>query len=254
MSNRLKIYAILRYTFIFLIATLFVFSIYTCSDDEENTPISPKTASAKLEIKLAPSGLVIEDLTAVKLIVSGDGMETIQANLLLDKVAGKASGSVNVPLGDNRLFRVEVYAGNFLRFVGEQRSNVRSAISVQIPVDIKPASGVGVIAIGEQIKGTGLVIAIGDVNILLSQSQGNTRFIQNLAKKAGNSPKLKIDLSHGTSLDQKTINELKNALDRNGFQSNTDESNNYDINTYKAILFVLPIDGFTSGQLSDISA
>ncbi|MEK7395951.1 MAG: hypothetical protein AAB116_03335, partial [Candidatus Poribacteria bacterium] len=101
-------------------------------------------------------------------------------------------------------------------------------------------------------KNTGQTIAIGDINILLSKSAGNLKFIQNLAKLVGSAPKLKIDISRGAAITPQTLQSLESALQNGGFQAQIDESLVYDRSRYDAILIVLPSDNFDSGQLGAI--
>ncbi|HGE73206.1 TPA: hypothetical protein ENX78_20415, partial [Candidatus Poribacteria bacterium] len=253
MSSRLKIFAIIRNLLILIILSLLVISLFTCGED--NDVINPekiKTAPAKLEIMMSPK-VSIADIESVKLIVTGDNMDPIETKLLIDRNLGKATGSVNVPIGDNRVFQVEVYAkGNILRYIGQQKIDIRNATSVKIPVGIKPAEGVGVIVISEHIKSSGLAIAIGDVDVLLSKSPGNIKFVQNLAKYLGNAPRLKIDLSRGTAFPSQIIQELASVLQNAGFQAQTDDSFAYDRSKYDAILFGLPNKGFDLSQINTI--
>ncbi|MDQ1318032.1 MAG: hypothetical protein QG588_1688, partial [Candidatus Poribacteria bacterium] len=223
--------------------------MFTCGRDDITESVNVKTAPAKMEIMMSPKAS-ISDITSVKLIVSGPDMENIEADLIINKELGKASGSINVPIGNDRLFRVEVKSGGFLRYVGEQKTNVQSAISVKIPVSIKPAEGVGAIGVSEQIKGKGLVLAIGDVNIFLSKSPGNVKLIQNLVKNFGTTAKLKFDLSLGSALTQENMQALGQALRDGGFQVKQDESSSYDRNSYDTIFFCLPTNNPSSSQVN----
>ncbi|MGB9595700.1 MAG: BACON domain-containing protein, partial [Candidatus Poribacteria bacterium] len=251
MSSRLKIHAIIRNLLISIILSFLVISLLTCGEDEPINAEKVKTAPAKLEIMMSPK-VSIAEITSVKLIVTGDNMDPIETELLIDRNLGKATGSVNVPIGDNRVFQVEVYAGGFLRYFGQQQIDVRSATSVRIPVGIKPAEGIGVIAISEHIKSNGLAIAIGDADIFLLKSDGNQRFVQNLAKFMGNAPRLKIDLSRGTAFSSPILQELEATLRNAGFQIQEDESFTYDRSKYDVILFALPNRSFDLSQINAI--
>ena len=225
--------------------------MFTCGRDDITESVNVKTAPAKMEIMMSPKAS-ISDITSVKLMVSGPGMENITADLIINKELGKASGSINVPIGNDRLFRVEVYSGGFLRYIGEQKTNVQSAISVNIPVGIKSAEGVGAIGISEQIKGKGLALAIGDVNIFLSKSPGNVKLIQNLVKNFGTTAKLKFDLSLGSTLTQEHKQALEQALRDGGFQVKQDESSSYDRNSYDTIFLCLPTNNPSSSQINSL--
>jgi hypothetical protein len=249
MPARSSIYAFIRCFSTFLILLFFIISMFTCGRDDITESVNVKTAPAKMEIMMSPKAS-ISDITSVKLIVSGPDMDNIESDLIINKELGKASGSINVPIGNDRLFRIEVYSGNFLRYVGEQKTNVQSAISVKIPVAIRSAEGLGAIGVSEQIKGKGLVLAIGDVNIFLSKSAGNVKLIQNLVKNFGASAKLKFDLSLGSALTQDKILALQQALRDGGFQVNQDESTKYDRNSYDAIFLCLPANNPSSSQIN----
>jgi hypothetical protein len=252
MTSRLKIYAVIQSFLVLFILSIMIMSLSTCSDnDDVMKPEQFQTAPARLEIMMSPSAS-IADISLVKLTITGDNMQPMETPLIIDKTLGKATGSISVPIGTNRVFKVEVFAGDFLRFVGEQKVDIQNATSVKIPVGIKAAEGVGVIAISEQTKNTGQTIAIGDINILLSKSAGNLKFIQNLAKLVGSAPKLKIDTSSGTAITPQTLQSLESALQNGGFQAQIDESLVYDRSKYDAILIVLPADNFDSGQLGAI--
>jgi len=251
MPVRSNIYAFIRSLSTFLILAFFIVSVFTCSDNDVIEPQQAKYAPAKLEIMMLPKAS-ISDITSVKLIVSGPDMGSIETELSINKVLGKASGLINVSIGNDRLFRVEVYVGKFLRYVGEQKVNVQQALAIKIPVGIKPAEGIGVIGVSEQINGKGLVLAFGDFNIFLSKSPGNLKLIQNLAGYLGTAPKLKFDLSLGSTLPQDKIQALEDALRGGGFQVTQDESSNYDRASFDAIFICLPLKNPSTNQVNSL--
>jgi len=249
MPARSSIYAFIRSLSTFLLLLFFIISMFTCGRDDVTESVNVKTAPAKMEITMSPKAS-ISNITSVKLTVSGPGMSNIDADLTINKELGQASGSINVPIGNDRLFRVEVSSGGFLRYVGEQKTNVQSAISIKISVGIKPAEGVGAIGVSEQIKGKGLVLAIGDYNIFLTKSPGNLKLIQNLVNNFGTTAKLKFDLSLGSALTQNNIQALDQALSGGGFQVKQDESSNSDRNSYDAIFLCLPAVNPSTSQIN----
>ncbi len=252
MLSRLKIYAIIHSLILLILLSLLIVSLFTCGEDEVINPERIKTAPARLEIMMSPKASIAE-ITSVRLIVTGDDIDSpIEVYLSIDRNLGKATGSVNVPIGDNRVFQVEVYAGKSLRYIGQQKIDVRSATSVRIPVGIKPAEGIGVIAISEHTRSNGLAIAIGDVDIFLSEYAGNRRFVQNLARSLGNAPRLKIDLTRGTAFSSQILQGIETALRNGGFQVQMDESFAYDRSRYDAILFALPNKSFDISQINVI--
>ena len=111
MSPLISLYASIRPLLIFSILILILTSIFACSEKKDDIigPNNSKTAPAKVGMILN-SDLSINEITAIRLTVTGDDMQKIELDLQIDRENNKATGAVNIPVGDNRLFRVEVYA------------------------------------------------------------------------------------------------------------------------------------------------
>ncbi len=234
-----------------LLGLLITFTILTCSDEDDEVKTSQtRTAPAKIEIVMAKYAYT--DITSVILTVTGSDMKKIEADLSIDQNLGRATGSVHVPVGNNRTFSVEVYAGNNLRYFGKQEVNILDATSIKIPVKIKPAEGLSAISISEGSKGKGLVIGIGDSDILTSQNPGNKNLVRNISKFIGGTSRLKLDMSHGSDIQTTKIKELESSLRENGFNVNIDESPEYNRNSYDAVLIALPTNGFSLGEINSI--
>ncbi|MGQ9609340.1 MAG: BACON domain-containing protein, partial [bacterium] len=231
-----------------LLGLLIISIIFTCSDEDDTVKTAQnRTAPAKIEIIMAKHAYT--DITSVKLTVTGNDMKKIQTDLLIDRNLGKATGSVYVPIGENRTFSVEVYAGEKLRYFGKQEEvDIHDTISIKIPVKFKPAEGLSVITISESKKG--LVLGIGDSDILTSQNIGNKNFIRNISKFIGGTNRLKLDLSHRSGIQTTKIKELENSLKESGFNVNIDESLEYNRSVYDVILIALPVDRFSLNEIN----
>lgn len=240
-----------RNSLILVMSLALVISIFSCGEDDTVSPDGSGIA-ARVGIVMAPH-LPTDGITSARLIVTATDIERVELDLPIDQEGRSATGSVNLPPGDNRLLSAEVYAGSNLRFVGEQQMNIRKDEFVEIHVRIRPASGVNVISISDQTEGKGLMMAAGDSDIFLSEGTKNRNFIINISNWAGPNARLKFDISHGTMLSSQEVLSIEDLFAKNGFQVNRDDSLEFDRNVYEVIFIVLPVTSFSAGEVNSIA-
>ncbi|MFC1712573.1 protease inhibitor I42 family protein [Candidatus Poribacteria bacterium] len=114
------------------ILLLLAISMLSCGDrNTESSSDNPTTASVGIGIVTAP-GLSVDEITSARLIITADNMRGRELELTIDQENEKATGVVNIPPGNNRLLRAEVYTGNILRYMGERRMDIYADTFVEI--------------------------------------------------------------------------------------------------------------------------
>ncbi len=119
----------------------------SCTKEPMSTD-SENTSSVELQVKFDQSALNLSKfnkiavINRVSLAVTGPGMNTIQQDL--EKSGNQYTGTVSVPKGDNRQFKIEgIDENNIVQFGGEKTQNLANDNeTVEITVEWTPPPAV----------------------------------------------------------------------------------------------------------------
>ena len=118
-----------------------------CGHENPASQQEPKAkARAEIRILLAPSAMnrlaarstAVQDIARVTITVSATDMDTITEDLAIE--GRKASGALEVPVGIDRIFTVDAYEGNALRYKGSETIDIPAGDPISLDIDLEPAT------------------------------------------------------------------------------------------------------------------
>ena len=118
-----------------------------CGHENPASQQEPKAkARAEIRILLAPSTMnrlaarstAVQDIARVTITVSATDMDTITEDLAIE--GRKASGALEVPVGIDRIFTVDAYEGNALRYKGSETIDIPAGDPVSLNIYLEPAT------------------------------------------------------------------------------------------------------------------
>lgn len=118
-----------------------------CGHENPASQQEPKArARAEIRILLAPSAMnrleacstSVQDIARVTVTVSAPDMDTIAEDLTVE--GREANGALEVPVGVDRIFTVDAYEGNTLRYKGSETIDIPAGDPVSLDIYLEPAT------------------------------------------------------------------------------------------------------------------
>ncbi|MBT5875536.1 MAG: hypothetical protein HOH43_19090, partial [Candidatus Latescibacteria bacterium] len=106
-----------------------------CSKEVPIAVENPDATPATLSVGVGKA--LIQGLTRVELVITGPGMEELRQDLQID--GENAVGTVEVPVGPDRVFTLNGYAADgTLLYTGSQEADIVSGEKVRVPIVMTP--------------------------------------------------------------------------------------------------------------------